>query len=194
METGSVAQVYDVGFGGAKGLAEGNGFGDGLVGVVFAEAEAVHDEEAYALKKGKLGGGHGFHVRDIGHVTDAVAQDGKLSVKDLQGGDGKVAHGEAVVGLNAVQLQLGDAGIDVAQETIGQALLKVGGRIVVGIEGQKVAVAEGTEVVYAPNMIVVLVGDEAGINLAGHANAQHLLTEVGTTVDEYAGGVRLNQG
>lgn len=166
----------------------------GLMGSVGAVAQSVDHKQANAGKQFQSAGGNGSHVGDIGHVANAVSKDGQLAVHHLQGGNLGMVHHDRFIGLKVVQLELGHAGILVFHQAIRQALAQMGCGIGIGIYGQGTGVAERSKVVNAAHMVVMLVGDEKGIKRSPEIEAQHLLAEIGRTVNEDVGRCGLHQG
>ena len=56
--------------------------------------------------------------------------------------------------------------------------------IVVGIEWQVAVEGKGTEVVYATDVVIVLVSNENGIQWLRHPDAEHLFAEVRTAIQQ----------
>ena len=56
--------------------------------------------------------------------------------------------------------------------------------IVVGIKWKVAVEGKGPEVVDAPDMVIMLVGDEHSIKRFRHLDTEHLLTEVRTAIEQ----------
>jgi len=89
--------------------------------------------------------------------------------------------------LHAMEGKLWNARIDMLNKAVGQSLLKVFGCVWVGIEVDGFGIGQGTQVIDSAHMVVVFMGDEAGVNGTFESNSKHLLSEVGAAVDEDAG-------
>lgn len=96
-------------------------------------------------------------------------------------------HGEEVDGWHSrvALLQRREAVWDAFEEVVGTELL--------GIDIDIAEDAVWAQVVESTHMVVVLMGDEYGIE-AAKLHAEHLLTEVGTAVDEYAAVIDIDEG
>ena len=101
--------------------------------------------------------------------------------------------GERHIGLYGVEVQHGHTGIQHFAEEVGQPLAQVAVGEVIGKDVDVAESAEGAQVVDAARVVVVLVGEQHTVDgLEGHA--EHLCTEVGTTVDEYARVIGFHKG
>ena len=114
---------------------------------------------------------------------DTVGEDGQTTVHDDEGSDAKIAHGERLVSRHLYETDIWHTGILMLYKTVGHVVTDIGSGGGVGVDIDVAEDAERAKVVHTADMVVVMMGDKDGINLA-EFQRQHLLTEVWTTVDE----------
>ena len=91
------------------------------------------------------------------------------------------------------QSDSGNTRIRVLGKAIGDAFAKVLRHVGFGIHGDITESAERTEVVQAPHMVVMLMGDQDRINRLEIVQTVHLLPEIGTTIHQDTNAVYFNQ-
>lgn len=193
MKTGIVAHVDEVGLGAAQTSAEGNSFINSLMRRMLILPQSIDNEHIQSPEQVLLTIWQVFHVGNIANVPDTKPQYGQLTMHHLKGRHGNITDLQAVMRVYPLQFQLGNAGIDISQEAIWQALFQVGGGVVIGIERQFFAVTEWSEIVDASHMIVMLMGDQARVDVTLHAYSQHLLAKIGTAIYQHTTARGLNQ-
>ena len=193
MKSCMVAHVDDIGSGRTQATTQLYRLVDGLMGGMGLLTQPVHDEEFEVLQQLQFCLWHGLHVGDISHVTDAVPQDRQLAMHHLKDRDLHVTEGEMVMGVDFLQLELGHTWIDVSHQTVRQAFTQVPGGIRICIQREFLQVAEGTQVINAAHMVVVLMGDETGIDGFAHTDVKHLFAEVGAAIYQKGGFLCLEE-
>ena len=148
---------------GAEAAAEGDGLFYGLVRLVRRVAQCSDDEQADAIEQRQRRVEKPCHVGEVGHIADAIPEDGQLAVHDAQGCDRERTELQAVTLLYLMQFQFRHARIAVPYQAVGETLPQVFAGIVVSIERKVAVESERPEIIDAANVVVVLVGDEDGI-------------------------------
>ena len=184
MKAEVVAHVDEVCRYGTEVAAKGDGLLYGLMCLVRCVAQSPDDKQADTLEQWQRGIKKSGNVSEVGHITDAITQDGQLAVHDAQGCDRKRTKLQEVPLLYLMQFQFRNAWIAVPYQTIREPLPQVFASIVVGIEGQVSVEGKWAEIVNATYVVVVFMGDENGIQRIPHPDAQHLFAEVGAAIQQ----------
>ena len=164
-------------------MGYGYGIGNRLMRAMGLGSEAVDDERVYPLQCLQSSLGSCQHIGDKAQPTDTVAQYGELAVHNLQRHHLDTAYGDWRQGLYSVKVEPRHTGIEHLTEEIGQALAKMGAGEVIGKDVDIAKPAEWAQVVNSARMVVVLMGEQHTVDMV-EWNAQHLLTEVGTAINQ----------
>lgn len=125
------------------------------------------------------------HISNKAQRAYAIAQDGQRTMHHLQRKHLYSLNGKWAIGLDGMKVQTGNAGIEYLLEQIGETFAKMRTRGPIGKDIDITEAAEGAQVIYTSRVIVVLVGEKYSIQTV-EGYSQHLLTKVGTTVDQDA--------
>jgi len=156
--------------------------------------ESVDDERVDALQIFVFLFGDARHVCDIREIAYAETYDRELCVEHSYGDDfDRISYYNRCVRLHVEEVDgrhsrvaailRREAVWDALEEMVGTEFLRI-----------YVDIAEYTvwaKVVESAHMVVMLVGDEHGIEFA-EVNSQHLFTKIGTTVDKDSVAVHID--
>ena len=188
MKPRAVAHVDEERARAAQAPGKGHGLADALVRRMGLATQPVDHERLDARQVGQLLVGQRLHVGNVGQRPDAVAHDGQPAVHHAEGHHLYPADAERLVKTDAVQADLRYAGIFMRDEAVRNALLQMGGTIVLGINVDVAENAERPQVVQPAHVVVVFVREQNGVEPAKR-QGQHLAAEIGAAVDEDAAAV-----
>ena len=194
MESDVMTHVDEQGATSPYPTGKGDGIVDELMGVMgLHEAQGIDHQDLRAFKIWQFALVDGLHIGDIGERPHAIAQDGQFAVHHLEGHDLEVANLQGHMGQDLMQADGRDTRIAVLRKTVGQHLEHRCLGMRVGIDIDLAELTVRADVVHASHVVVVAVSDQDTVDLT-EGLREDLLSEVGTTVDENAGGLRLYQG
>jgi hypothetical protein len=169
---------------GAELLNKGERLLDGLVHGMRDIAEGVENEVVETFEQSGRGRRQGAEIGEVGSAAEAKTEDFEIAVAQGHGDDW---HAKKLEG--AVDDVEGDAGDGAERRRFIEDVRKCAAEDLEGFFGTVhgdcalLADVEGANVVEAEDVVSMAVGEENGIK-AIEANAQSLLAEVGSGVDD----------
>lgn len=170
-----------------------NGFLYGLMTWMLLMSKTVDDKNLHTLHHREQLIRGLTHVRNIAYVAKTIGKNGHPAVHDTHHADVYVANAKGVAGMYLVESYQRDTGVLTLYKAIRETLKKVVAGLAVGIQWYLRLMTERTHIVYASHMVTVLVSNQHTIQLSEITIAQHLLTKVGTAVNENFGAFRLHK-
>ena len=184
---------------GGNTLSKGDSLVECLMAVVGFLTKGIDHKSITAFDKWYFFLTDGFHVGNVYQralwclpIGNAVAEDGKVVVHDLEGNNVKIAHTEMLMLMDFVKLDGGNPWIAVFRKTVWQHLQHTLTGNGVGIDVDFAKLTIGTDIVHASHVVVMCMGNEDGVNFAERMR-HDLLAEVRTTVYEQAGLIALDE-
>ena len=156
-----------------------------MVSSVFLVTEGIYYESFHPFQVFVFSIVYAFHVRNVSKVAYAETKDWKLTVHNAERHYLYAFNAEWLVRLDANKVDGRNTRVTLLlwREAIRNALLKVRGTEVLGIDVDLTKLHVRTKVVKSSHMVVVLMSDKHAIQLA-ERNRQHLLAKVRATVKE----------
>ena len=156
-----------------------------MCAVRFRIAQGVYDKYIYPTQRIEFCRFHAAHIGNIGKGTYPVPHDGQVAMVHSNGDYFYIAYGKGLAGSDVVQFQIGCTGIFLFGKAVGHEIAYLLLRAWLGIYWYVTIATIGAQVVEPCHVVVVVMGDKYGV-YATKRLREHLLSEVGGTVDEYA--------
>ena len=185
MQAGLVTHMYQIGLLRAHLLCKRYGIINRLMRCMSEGTKRIHYQHVDPTQGLIRRLGSRKHVGHKAQRPDAIAQNGQHAMHHLQRQHLDSLNGKWAIGLDGMKVQTGNAGIEYLLEQIGEAFAKMRTRGPIGKDIDITEAAEGAQVIYTSRVIVVLVGEKYSIQTV-EGYSQHLLTKVGTTVNQDA--------
>lgn len=153
---------------------------------MFLDLERVEDQDGSSLQQLQSILGDVIRIRDVAEVADSESAHGQAQVHDGQRLDPYVSDLERISSY-FVQVEAGQAKIVLFAEDVFKVVLKLPDNFRRSIGGHIHLLPEikGADVVQPGRMIAVRMREQHRIEVS-EVLAQHLLPEVGTSVDHHA--------
>ena len=196
-----VTHVYEIGLTGTYTPCKADGIIDRLMCGMEPVVEGIDDEYIHVVEVWPLGVGHRLHVGDVGQCAefsvvgsiavrsclDAKAHDRQAAVHYTDGCDRERTNDDGFVWHDVAQRYGRHSWIAALGrcEAVWDALHEMAGHKLLGIDGDVAEEYPGAYVVNSSNVVEMFVGDEDSIDVWEMWQGEHLLTEVGTAVEQY---------
>ena len=162
------------------------------------ETQRIDRQHLHPAQLFGLGVLDGLEVRQVGQRPDAETRDLEaLGMVARHGHDLHIPDPERPCGVDFMQFDLRHAAVFVLRkgvvEILAHALQRPRSGVDVDlVDGRRVIdEIEGPDVVQSPDMVLVLVRQQNGVEMP-HARAEHLVTEIGSGVDDDAHAPRFD--
>lgn len=190
MQAHLVAHMGEVGSARIALSYEGKRLGEAEVGEMLFLTQRIDNQQIERLQFNYLCRGDEIHVGNVCQaltrgLVHTVAEDGKIFVHTAYGCDCQSTDNERCTIRNVMESDFGQTRVDMRFKNIVVVVLERSDGLGVGINLHVAFLdpVEGTDIVYATDMVAVSMGDEDGFKVLDVAG-KHLGSEVGAYVDK----------